>query len=90
MTTLPIAPAVTRERAQPTLTVDLTAVAANTGLLAARATGELMAVVKADGFGHGAGRRRPRRARRRRHPARRDQPRRGARRCAPTGSPRRC
>jgi alanine racemase len=36
------------------LVVDLTAVAANTRLLAARATGELMAVVKADGFGHGA------------------------------------
>jgi alanine racemase len=37
-----------------TLTVDLDAVAANTRLLAGRATGELMAVVKADGFGHGA------------------------------------
>ncbi len=36
------------------LVVDLAAVAANTRLLAARATGELMAVVKADGFGHGA------------------------------------
>jgi alanine racemase len=36
------------------LEVDLTAVAANTRLLARRATGELMAVVKADGFGHGA------------------------------------
>jgi alanine racemase len=36
------------------LEVDLGAVAANTRLLAARATGELMAVVKADGFGHGA------------------------------------
>lgn len=38
----------------PKLAVDLTAVAANTRLLAGRATGELMAVVKADGFGHGA------------------------------------
>ncbi len=38
----------------PRLVVDLGAVAANTRLLAARATGELMAVVKADGFGHGA------------------------------------
>jgi len=38
----------------PTLTVDLTAIAANTRLFARRATGELMAVVKADGFGHGA------------------------------------
>lgn len=36
------------------LTVDLDAVARNTRLLAERATGELMAVVKADGFGHGA------------------------------------
>jgi alanine racemase len=34
--------------------VDLAAVARNTRLLAERATGELMAVVKADGFGHGA------------------------------------
>ena len=38
----------------PRLVVDLGAIAANTRLLAARATGELMAVVKADGFGHGA------------------------------------
>jgi alanine racemase len=38
----------------PQLTIDLSAVAANTSLLAGRATGELMAVVKADGFGHGA------------------------------------
>lgn len=36
------------------LTVDLDAVAANTRLLAARIPGALMAVVKADGFGHGA------------------------------------
>lgn len=36
------------------LTVDLDAVAANTRLLAARTPGALMAVVKADGFGHGA------------------------------------
>ena len=36
------------------LDVDLAAVAANVELLARRATGELMAVVKADGFGHGA------------------------------------
>lgn len=38
----------------PTLTVDLGAVAANTRLFADRVEGELMAVVKADGFGHGA------------------------------------
>lgn len=38
----------------PQLVVDPAAIAANTRLLAARATGELMAVVKADGFGHGA------------------------------------
>lgn len=38
----------------PRLVVDPAAIAANTRLLAGRATGELMAVVKADGFGHGA------------------------------------
>lgn len=38
----------------PLLVVDPAAIAANTRLLAGRATGELMAVVKADGFGHGA------------------------------------
>ena len=38
----------------PLATVDLGAVAANTRVLAARAGGELMAVVKADAFGHGA------------------------------------
>ena len=38
----------------PRLTVDLAAVAANTRTLAAHTTAELMAVVKADGFGHGA------------------------------------
>ncbi|WP_141005073.1 alanine racemase [Nocardioides humi] len=38
----------------PRLTVDLAAVARNTRTLADRAAGELMAVVKADGFGHGA------------------------------------
>lgn len=36
------------------LQVDVTAIAANTRLLADRAGGALMAVVKADGFGHGA------------------------------------
>lgn len=36
------------------LHVDLAAVATNTELLAALAPGDLMAVVKADGFGHGA------------------------------------
>ncbi len=40
--------------ARPRLTVDLQAVAANTRHLAARTPGTLMAVVKADGFGHGA------------------------------------
>ncbi|WP_243059791.1 alanine racemase [Nocardioides sp. SR21] len=43
-----------RTGAGPRLDVDLGAVADNTRLLAGRATGELMAVVKADGFGHGA------------------------------------
>lgn len=38
----------------PLLHVDLAAVAANTRLFAARTPGTLMAVVKADGFGHGA------------------------------------
>jgi len=43
------------ERASgPLLEVDLSAVATNTALLAAKATGRLMAVVKADAFGHGA------------------------------------
>jgi len=37
----------------PELSVDLGAVADNTRLFASRATGEVMAVVKADGFGHG-------------------------------------
>ena len=43
-----------RTGAGPRLDVDLGAVARNTRLLAERAAGELMAVVKADGFGHGA------------------------------------
>jgi len=43
-----------QHHAGPRLAVDLAAVAANVELLARRATGELMAVVKADGFGHGA------------------------------------
>lgn len=38
----------------PRLEVDLSAVAANTRVLATRTAAELMAVVKADGFGHGA------------------------------------
>ncbi len=38
----------------PRLDIDLAAVAENTRLIASRATGSLMAVVKADGFGHGA------------------------------------
>jgi alanine racemase len=38
----------------PRLDIDLAAVAHNTRLFARRASGELMAVVKADGFGHGA------------------------------------
>ncbi|HEY2983705.1 MAG TPA: alanine racemase [Jatrophihabitantaceae bacterium] len=37
-----------------TVTIDWAAVAANTRLLADRARGDLMAVVKADGFGHGS------------------------------------
>ncbi|SEB81087.1 alanine racemase [Nocardioides exalbidus] len=38
----------------PRLEVDLSAIAANTRLLAGRTDAEVMAVVKADGFGHGA------------------------------------
>ncbi|MET3961821.1 alanine racemase [Marmoricola sp. OAE513] len=38
----------------PQLVVDLDAIAANTQTFARRTPGELMAVVKADGFGHGA------------------------------------
>lgn len=40
--------------AGPQLTIDLAAVACNTRLLADLAAGQLLAVVKADGFGHGA------------------------------------
>jgi alanine racemase len=43
-----------RHHPGPRLEVDLAAVAANVEHLARRSTGELMAVVKADGFGHGA------------------------------------
>ncbi len=52
--TLPESPAHTATCGAPRLTIDLAAVARNTRLLADRAAGELMAVVKADGFGHGA------------------------------------
>lgn len=51
MTILPSAPLVAHG---PRLRVDLDAVAANTRLFNRRTTGALMAVVKADGFGHGA------------------------------------
>lgn len=40
--------------AASTVTIDWAAIAANTRLLADRARGEVMAVVKADGFGHGS------------------------------------
>lgn len=53
MSALPFPPAPAAEAAA-TLTIDTAAIAANTRLLADRAAGELMAVVKADGFGHGA------------------------------------
>ncbi|GAB3618306.1 alanine racemase [Okibacterium endophyticum] len=43
-----------RTSAGPLLTTDLDAVAANTRFFAQRASGELIAVVKADGYGHGA------------------------------------
>jgi hypothetical protein len=57
MTILPSGPpvgAVPGIGARPRLTIDLEAIAANTAALTRRASGELMAVVKADGFGHGA------------------------------------
>jgi alanine racemase len=41
--------------AEPSLSVDLSAVAANTRRFVELARGEVMAVVKADGFGHGLG-----------------------------------
>ncbi|PWK83758.1 alanine racemase [Lentzea atacamensis] len=41
--------------AEPSLSVDLGAVAANTRRFVSLARGEVMAVVKADGFGHGLG-----------------------------------
>ncbi len=53
MSALAVAPAGVAA-GRPRLEVDLAAVAANTRLLAGRTHAELMAVVKADGFGHGA------------------------------------
>ena len=41
-------------RATPLLTVDLDAIASNTRVIRSLIRGEMMAVVKADGFGHGA------------------------------------
>lgn len=49
----PDPPAASTLSASPTVTVDLAAVAANVRVLRGRTTGEIMAVVKADGFGHG-------------------------------------
>jgi alanine racemase len=54
MTALSVAPPVDHRSRGAALQVDLTAVAANTRLFAERSGGALMAVVKADGFGHGA------------------------------------
>jgi alanine racemase len=48
------APAAPSTSGRPELAADLAAVADNTRQLSRIATGELMAVVKADGFGHGA------------------------------------
>ena len=45
-----------RNDAEAMLTVDLAAVAANTRFFASRTKAEVMAVVKADGFGHGSSR----------------------------------
>ncbi|KRB77230.1 alanine racemase [Nocardioides sp. Root190] len=52
--TIPLPVARAAGPAEPRLSVDLAAIARNTRRLAERASGELMAVVKADGFGHGA------------------------------------
>ena len=49
-----VALALGTRRPGPRLAVDLGAIAANTRLLAARTDGALMAVVKADAYGHGA------------------------------------
>jgi alanine racemase len=54
MTVLAVPRAAGRRTGGAALDVDLSAVAANTRLLAERTGGALMAVVKADGFGHGA------------------------------------
>ncbi len=54
MSALALLPA-TSPASGPTLQVDLAAVASNTRLFASRTAAELMAVVKADGFGHGSG-----------------------------------
>jgi alanine racemase len=51
--TAPVTAARTDRAQSAVLTVDLDAVAANTRLFAARTRAEVMAVVKADGFGHG-------------------------------------
>ncbi|HEU5223948.1 MAG TPA: alanine racemase [Candidatus Lumbricidophila sp.] len=52
--TVPAEPQLATLPAVPTLEVDLNAVAANVRTLAATTCGSIMAVVKADGFGHGA------------------------------------
>jgi hypothetical protein len=51
--TAPVTPARTDRAQGAVLTVDLHAIAANAELFASRTRGEVMAVVKADGFGHG-------------------------------------
>src|SRR5262249_59268516 len=52
--TAPVAAARSDRVQGAVLTVDLHAVAANTRFFAARTRAEVMAVVKADGFGHGS------------------------------------
>lgn len=54
MSALALTPDLARGSARPRLEIDLAAVAANTRLFRRRTTGSVMAVVKADGFGHGA------------------------------------
>jgi alanine racemase len=53
MSALPVTPLPTAPRG-PVLSIDASAVTANTRLIVGRTSAEVMAVVKADGFGHGA------------------------------------
>ena len=75
---------------QAEIRVDLGAIRANVARLRAGTTAEVMAVVKADGYGHGMVPAARAALRRRGHLARRVHPRRGAGRCGGPASRRRC